>query len=266
MTIDVQLSLAEVNTAIGELKEIVTNVSDMVAKNQATLDKEIDTQHRNAVLIWLQTCDYVAAHNTRVAKVHPGTCGWVVDLGAFRSWLALPQSTIWLHGESGTGKTSMAASVIQYLQHDRPPNTLTYFYYDSNDASTLEDGSIFKAILHQLVLRCFDIPQVVQTLYEDCTARSTQPRKPILANLQQCLAGLINTRFASSGIIIVIDALNESNKPSEVLGRITSLQDLCPGLIRLFLTSGHSPKHQVLLGASFQIDLNCQEHDQDISQ
>ncbi|KAJ0421776.1 hypothetical protein BJY00DRAFT_323062 [Aspergillus carlsbadensis] len=100
----------------------------------------------------------------------PKTCSWILDTIELQEWLGIYNSTadhglefikgdfrsnlLWLHGNPGTGKSTMAITMAE-----EPPKqpyfdsskTLAYFFCDSSAADRRTAVSVLRGLLYQLI-------------------------------------------------------------------------------------------------------------------
>ena len=220
---------------------------------------------RKEVLTWFSTYDYVGIQKAAADLVHPNTCRWIFDSTVFQSWGVTKHPNLWLKGPSGSGKTITTASVIDHLQQCHSRRTLAYLYCNSNDVSTQGEADIVGALLHQLLASLLSVPRIVQTYFDSCAVSSGQRHKPTLSGLEECITNLVNDNFEASGIDLILDAVNEAQRPPALLNWILNLQNQCANRIRLFVSSSTLPEIEIVLDQFLQLRLDCSDHDTDIA-
>ncbi|KAJ4859988.1 NACHT domain-containing protein [Trichoderma breve] len=93
-----------------------------------------------------------------------GTCEWILNTKELNDWLRLeeteqksrPNGILWLHGNPGTGKSTMAIYLAEELStaFDAMENmTLAYFFCDASFEKRNTATSIIRGLLYQLVQR-----------------------------------------------------------------------------------------------------------------
>lgn len=97
-----------------------------------------------------------------------GTCEWICQTKVLNAWLHLeemeqksqPNSILWLHGNPGTGKSTMAIFLTEKLSTDFNATenmTLIYFFCDASFEKQRTATSIIRGFLYQLVQRHRDL-------------------------------------------------------------------------------------------------------------
>jgi nucleoside phosphorylase/ankyrin repeat protein len=92
----------------------------------------------------------------------PGTCEWILDSPEIRRWLGQESGAVrrdsnilWLHGNPGTGKSTMAITLAEEL----PENplfacgdaTLAYFFCDSSSEKHRTATAVLRGLLYQTI-------------------------------------------------------------------------------------------------------------------
>ena len=186
---------------------------------------------REDILDWLSYPDPSKIHNIASrARTSTETGRWFLDGSSFRLFTETPQSVLWLHGDSGCGKSILCSAIIdklRVLRSERPSLRLAYWYFSVNDASRRSLQSLVRALLTQLcpastaptaLIRLWDANRKGREAPQ--TSESTQA---LVQMLGESLVHEVRADF-----FIVIDALDESNENEraeiiDLLQRIVSL-------------------------------------------
>jgi ABC-type glutathione transport system ATPase component len=128
-----------------------------------------------------------------------GTGDWLLDLDAFKSWKETDGQVLWLNGISGSGKTILSSSVVEYLRQDRfqgnpfqQPARVAYFYFDFSDQAKQNAHGCIQSIVKQLLEQSGDIPEEVGSLYNE-----SKDEKPRLERLTKVLISMLNNKLDS---------------------------------------------------------------------
>ena len=91
---------------------------------------DIKQTPNDRVLCWLGL-NYVSANHTAARdKYEPKTGSWFLTSDTFIEWSNALNSSLWLHGKPGFGKTILSSSIIEHvigLCKARPPDQCAYF-------------------------------------------------------------------------------------------------------------------------------------------
>jgi WD40 repeat protein len=101
------------------------------------------------------TDDRNALIRTKGKRV-PGTSEWILETNDVKEWLRPGGSNIlWLHGNPGTGKTTIAITLTEELPRlpffKNGKGDLAYFFCDSSSTERRTANSILRGLLHQLI-------------------------------------------------------------------------------------------------------------------
>jgi hypothetical protein len=169
------------------------------------------------VIAWVPSIPFHEKQQSKFKKLLEGTGQWLLENETFQQWETSSDSKLlWVHGKHGSGKSCLAARVIQYLKDSTKKaceqkkdgnNTiaLAYVYSDSLDTNTVDPSKLIGSILNQLchLLPYPEIEQSLETLF-DC---QTEP--PTRQDMQGAILSII-ARFPQT--FIVVDGLDECHK------------------------------------------------------
>ena len=252
------------------------------------------------ILSWI--CDYIPGRDHQDVMVHKkmGTQyahsgQWLLDHHEFLSWrLGEDQglSTLWVYGSVGTGKTSLVSRVIEWhLQRFQPERfetygaasledhvdqrirpadpeyfgSMAYFYCvrQGQDQSGTDPAVILRSLVRQLAwsLDGSSISPPVRTFYDKW--RYERPDSGRLS-LGEC-SGLITELISSySKTTIILDALDECEKPYELLRAFRTIANSTTGHIKLFVSSRLNVDVASVLIPRSKIDIQSQRTSKDM--
>ncbi|KAF2630293.1 HET-domain-containing protein, partial [Macroventuria anomochaeta] len=127
------------------------------------------------ILKWLAPPEFATVYHESVSERESDTGQWIFSHSFFRSWLngEHPTKTLgrlrWIHGHPGGGKTTLAASVIQYLssgQHGAPsaPEVYYFFFRHDNPSHTMLISAC-RSILSQFIQRHSNRQDIVEEFH-----------------------------------------------------------------------------------------------------
>ena len=186
---------------------------------------------REDILDWLAHPDPSEIHNIASrARKSAKTGRWFLDGAQFQEFCETPRSVLWLHGDSGCGKSILCSSIIdklRVLRSEKPSLRLAYWYFSLNDASRRSLQSLVRALFTQLCPASTAPPALIRLWDANRTGREApQISESIQALVQMLGEPLVHEVRAN--YFIVIDALDESNEAEraeivDLLRRIVSL-------------------------------------------
>jgi len=131
-------------------------------------------------------------------------------------------STLWIHGIPGCGKTILSSTLIEDLTTTLPSSTLLYFYFDFSDSHKQTLNNMIRSLISQLYHKREDTWKFVDLLYSSCEDGRRQPR---CESLCQVFLRMIDSL---DSVHIVLDALDEcsTRAGSHSEGLLSWMEDL----------------------------------------
>ncbi|KAI0199405.1 hypothetical protein F4808DRAFT_216865 [Astrocystis sublimbata] len=170
-------------------KTIVTKVS--LDRKQRLLD--VFCSHRPEKLL---------KQNQR--KRFADTASWVVESTEFKSWMDTRDARLlWCSGKAGTGKSVIAASVIDHMVLEKRNSgcDMSYIFVDSNDPQSLKAETIMRSLLRQRLPPATRLSDRIEDKLRHLNENGDLPQIALF------LAGIMNASSRPS--YIVIDGLDK---------------------------------------------------------
>ncbi|KAF5516105.1 Ankyrin repeat and KH domain-containing protein 1 [Colletotrichum siamense] len=189
-----QLQLNDTSNIRNEVEEIKT-LMDLVRASQVD----------NKVFEWLKAPDATIDFNEACKKKHPGTGLWFVQGPAYKSWLEIPGSFLWLSGFAGCGKSVLCSTAIQYAFRHRRSNprvAIAFFFFSFTDVGKQSVSSMLRSLVLQLFGQLNGGCNYVMRLRD--TYRNSTPPDQVLIDCLLELSRLFKDTY------IMIDAIDES--------------------------------------------------------
>ncbi|KAI1259166.1 hypothetical protein F5Y18DRAFT_443733 [Xylariaceae sp. FL1019] len=165
------------------------------------------------ILQWLSPVDPWDSYAYSIKRCHNSTGQWFLQSQYLNSWKEEGSPNIWL---TGSGKTVLLSNVIRDLalwaQQDSSKPIVTYFYCDFRNSQTQTLADILGSIVRQILSNSDDIPGMIQSHFEVCTAAGFY-RKPEVPFLKEALSRMSN-KFR---LLVILDALDEVEDRVEIL-------------------------------------------------
>ncbi|KAJ7279580.1 hypothetical protein C8J57DRAFT_1502229 [Mycena rebaudengoi] len=178
---------------------------------QGVIHKKVDdariTALKNKLENWLQPANMSEKQHETQKIHHEGTGTWFLDGLQLTEWIEKPGS-LWIEGNSGTGKSVISSTVIRKLLHDRPPSVhgtaaVGYFYFDFRDDKKQLVDTMLRSVVFQLSGQSLNPYAALDAQYGKLSQGQTLPTTQDLLNILDELLWEFRCTY------IVLDALDE---------------------------------------------------------
>ncbi|KAF6824006.1 ankyrin domain protein, partial [Colletotrichum plurivorum] len=149
------------------------------------------------------------------------TCAWILGTDELTAWLAnAPESTspptdvLWLHGNPGTGKSTMSMFLAEALSENfskTPNKTLAYFFCDSGYDTRKTATSLVRGLLLQLVQQH---PRLIEHVLPKHVERGTRAFDSFDAVWAMFMKACADT--ATGRKYCIVDALDECAQDEQI--------------------------------------------------
>ncbi len=205
---------------------------------QLTQEQQRANEIKDKVLDWLAHPDPSEIHEiTRHDRNDDAqTGGWFLNGNAFQEFKATPRSVLWLHGDSGCGKSVLCSAIIDDILAIRSTDSrteLAYWYFSVTDKKRTNLDHLLRALISQLILQC-PIPSFLLDMWN---SRKMGREAPRTADLVQTMERILVAE-TSYKYFIIIDALDESDETERAdLMRLVRSLALLKADIHILVTS-----------------------------
>ncbi|CAK4031069.1 hypothetical protein FOQG_06417 [Lecanosticta acicola] len=195
-------------------------------------DTFLDEKEVAKIRAWLQPTDYLAEsseYRRHLLSRAPDTGLWITQTKEYQQWHDSPDTgSLWIKGIPGSGKSVVAASIIQRLKTTEDVPVL-FFFFRNIVAANFEPRSLMKDWLAQLLPHSpelqFALKPRLDTKLEDVSEAE------LVDTFLEGLSGI-------SRIYCVADALDEMiSEHRSFLDRLNSLATYRPRSVKLLMTS-----------------------------
>lgn len=222
-----------------EIKSRETNCN--IIKNIITIVKE-NHEKESAILKWISSHDIRESYQTvleltGIEEKYNSRCQWLLDHTEFEEWSNLGNnSVLWLKGTIGTGKTTLMARAIREMQNTtriEEYGIAFFFFQRATGRSSVE--TCLRSLVRQLSWNktSEEIEPLVEKKYEDFKATHSGDSLLSIGECRKLLKKLTSKRET----YIMIDAIDECEKPHELLSQLMDLNE-----------KGHQALHIMLCG------------------
>lgn len=207
------------------------------AFKEAARDKK--KKLRDDIALWIRGNDNLDVDDDaaeQLGRRHEGTCKWILEEKVFEDWRdATNGSVLWYHAPPGSGKSVLAASVIDYLRK-RNEKVAAFFYSYSSDTKRYGVNGL-RSLALQLLSMNQNIPdRTIQLFEEKKIYNTTVQSSPIATALIQQLLSPLDHAY------LIIDGLDECSDKDQLIGDLSGLvqQKVYATVKWLFLSRYHN--------------------------
>ncbi|KAK2030818.1 purine and uridine phosphorylase, partial [Colletotrichum zoysiae] len=208
-------------------------------ETKATVVHIASEHHVDKIMSWLQPPDPSTNSNQARKLRHEGTGRWLLEHPVFQSWCSGLRRYAWLHGLAGCGKTVLSTTVLDHLASNRDRRVLSFFFDFSDTRKQNLDG-----MLRSLAFQLYQSTATGTTRLDGLFRNHENGRhQPATKAMSDVLCEMLAT---STGVCIVLDALDESTSRLELLKwmeDIVARPDL--GHVQLLCTARPEPEFLV---------------------
>ncbi|KAK2616717.1 hypothetical protein QQS21_000329 [Conoideocrella luteorostrata] len=153
-----------------------------------------------------------------------GTCEWIMETGELIAWLGSSRTglsetqashALWLHGNPGTGKSTMAMYLTEALGEKFSAahgHTLAFFFCDSSFGTRRTASSVIRSLLLQLIQQH---PSLINYVLPKYALRNTELFESFDALWEIFISAAADTHTGRK--YCIIDALDECDQDSQKL-------------------------------------------------
>ncbi|KAL1754065.1 hypothetical protein FB107DRAFT_216427 [Schizophyllum commune] len=196
-------------------REILENIQNSLIMYQESHANGKRTSDIHTLCSWLKYPDSSIKLNTLLQSRASSTCLWFLDGPHFASLKAGTTRALWLHGEAGSGKSTMLAAATRDLKafcaSAGPSSTMqsitVVHMFDALDPSQARDiRALLSSLLCQIAHHHGPTLDLLLKLHKENMGGHSQLS---LDGLRRCFDNVLDTLLAR--LVIVIDALDEAD-------------------------------------------------------
>jgi DNA replication protein DnaC len=227
------------------IKEDTANIREHINEMHSGVDRlEREKDHAKHIKFtnWISTTDDPAQQCDLIQRKQEGTGQWFLNTPEVASWLNEPKGTLFCRGDPGTGKTMIAAIMINHLMNiaEKEAHGVAFVYCNYKVQAQQDVQSILAAILKQLMQPRPTVVTHISQLQKRFTENSTKPSVPELCEALQSIVAHLKH------VYIVIDALdkcrNNNHTRDKLITQLLKLQGSRD--VRIMATSRSIPEIQ----------------------
>lgn len=215
---------------------------------------------------WLQPTDYANENGEfrrHLASHMAGTSDWLTSSDTFRTWLESPtHGTLWIKGIPGSGKSVVAAYIIEHLRRNDPGTPLCYFFFRQIILSNHGPVALLRDWIDQVLVYSPPLQAKLKAIMEKRRSLSSLSMDDLWSHLRLALSNL------PGKVVCVADALDEMDRGNDIfLQDLASFGQWKPHRIKVLMTSRPVSSVEVPLRQAHMLHMRLDENmvDADIS-
>ncbi|KAF5004697.1 hypothetical protein FDECE_8808 [Fusarium decemcellulare] len=159
-----------------------------------------------------------------------GTCDWILQHDAYKSWLETPSQPLWITGKPGSGKSTIMKFVNQHLRKHTSSRAVVYFFFSQGGANP-SVTSLLSSLLYQL-LKSTPSPRTFE-IFSRFIERKEHLGSDIAWNndiLADNLLRLVDkSTTQGDSLFFFIDGLDKYDEPNTIFSLFRRLSAFSPG-------------------------------------
>ncbi|KAH0420337.1 nacht domain protein [Colletotrichum camelliae] len=257
-----KLSQVEQEKTLNSLLEQSSKSTKRLSRLEQQNKSRAHAQKLEALLSKLSSYSYERAYKKARSKRHKGTAEWIFDAQEFKEWFLSEQNaTLYLAGKIGSGKTILAAHIIDYVKRRQTARTfISFFLIRFDDINSQDPDTILRSIVRQALAYQSDNKASLDLL--ELSERSSFDSETLLDLLIEKIKSI-------EDFFIIIDGLDECGQQDQrvvlrTLAALLQRSEECR--IKVLISARSSVKKQIdlLLPSTSRVTIGSENTDQDL--
>lgn len=215
---------------------------------------------------WLRATQYAIAggeYRKHLASFVAGTGDWLTSSDAYREWLqSTEKGLLWIRGIPGSGKSVMAAKLVDELAKSNPGSPVLFFFFRQIIEANHKPEALLRDWMDQVLACSPPLQQELKTYVKANRSIESLSMEDMWKNLRTAFVGLPGKVFC------VADALDEMDHGNDAfLKALGALGRWRPETVKVLITSRPVPAIEGPLRRIPHLDFRLQDNlvDVDIS-
>ncbi|KAF1963678.1 ankyrin [Byssothecium circinans] len=212
---------------------------------------------------WLKPTDYLldsGEYHKHLASHMPGTGAWLTSSETYREWLnGEEHGLLWIKGIPGSGKSVVAAHIIDELSRAHPGIPILYFFFRQIIDANHEPVALLRDWLDQILMYSPPLQKALKEIWKGDRTISSLSMEDLWKHLRLGLSGLQGKAFC------VADALDEMDQGNdEFLKSLAVLGQWWPEKVKVLMTSRLVPSIEIPLRRKKALHIRLDETEVDV--
>ncbi|KAL7941233.1 hypothetical protein V8C42DRAFT_335705 [Trichoderma barbatum] len=140
-----------------------------------------------------------------------GTCEWIRENEAYKSWLDGNDNCLWICGGPGKGKTMLSIFLTEELESDRSRDITLFFFCINGDKDRNNATAVLRGLAYQLLTKDPNLSKYVSSYFE--TSKTSKNTLSSPATLWMMFTELLQAPELGT-VYCVLDGLDECDEAS----------------------------------------------------
>ncbi|EXK24272.1 hypothetical protein FOMG_18991 [Fusarium oxysporum f. sp. melonis 26406] len=227
-------------------------------------------EHIRKIRSWLQPTSYddVGGEYRKHLNSHlPGTGAWFTSSDEYQEWLQGDgdgEGLLWVKGIPGSGKSVMAAKLIDELARSNPGSPVLFFFFRQIIEANHKPQALLRDWMDQLLEYSPPLQKQLMTYVKANRPVDTISMEDLWEDLRAALAGLPGKAFC---VADALDEMDQGHGMDMFLKELASLGQWRPGTVKVLMTSRPVPiiERSLRMAPCFHLRLQESLVDVDIS-
>lgn len=243
-----------------KVDQSVTLLNDSIVEIRLHEADREDEELAKSIRRWISPNDYHGNQLSEFSRVRlVGTCQWFLRSKPFEDWLSSQSQLLLGYGMPGSGKTIVAATVIESLQTQGTTESMVTAYLFCNYSMRHEQRleQLLAAMLEQLLREVPSTPRLVKRLYEEWSKRG------IRLQSKDLVEAIKDTVSSVDHVSLVVDAVDELRDDDGTRSRLVKIlgELQATGHVKILVTSRNIPHIIESICANSTIEVHAHVED-----
>ncbi|RPA80566.1 hypothetical protein BJ508DRAFT_128555 [Ascobolus immersus RN42] len=198
------------------------------AKSRSKSTRKRKERIRTKARVWIAPPEFAEEHEQASEARVEGTTEWFGDHDQISRWRTdeldpTVGTILWVHGNAGTGKTTLAAALIDELREEAGITVLYFYFTQTSSCKKRTSDSALRSILAQIVQQHPDSEPLLDALALTMSDRFGGQLKATFRELLELAQLVLSTILENTRI--VLDGIDECEDFDQLLPMISFLAD-----------------------------------------
>ncbi|KAF9736590.1 hypothetical protein PMIN04_009655 [Paraphaeosphaeria minitans] len=240
--------------------------ADDLSKQTERMRKDLDSERREStvqrILDWIAPPQFAQVLENSQDQREEGTAEWIFENQVYKDWIQsklaiskdvkwrrMPPWVLWVHGNPGSGKTILAASVVEEVFESSDSKLQShqtcYFFFRHDDRNNSTLDAAYRSILAQILHRSRNADEILDIFVFARVSTSMLSGQQIATSKELCeLIRLLSSEIGQ--LTLVLDGIDEAAQPEMLCPQLKDLVTASPIKVILFSRPNINSLHKLV--------------------